>query len=371
MNKNLEKVLQAVQKKYGKEMVDVASQRSDREIISHSTGSLMLDIALGANRRAGLPEGRIVEIYGPEGSGKTTTALLAIAERQRIEEERALTDKDYEEKMCVFVDAEHAIDMDLAEEYGVDINKLIYINPVTAEQAMDVLDALIRTGNIALAIVDSIPSLVPSQIEQASFEQQHMAVLARFMSGVMQKFAGVLHKYATTLIFINQVREKIGGYSPVGVPETTPGGRAVKFYSSIRLSVRRGESIKIGSDLAGHQMKIRVIKNKIASPFKEATINLMYGQGVDRADELFQVALKLGYIHQGGAWFSYVDQETGEIKHFGDQEIKTQGRDKMIELIRDIPLLYGELEDKIRGIERVDADDMPEEEQEAAKAASK
>lgn len=156
MNKNLEKVLQAVQKKYGKEMVDVASQRSDREIISHSTGSLMLDIALGANRRAGLPEGRIIEIYGPEGSGKTTTALLAIAERQRIEEERAFAEEGYEEKMCIFVDAEHAIDMDLAEEYGVDINKLIYINPVTAEQAMDVLDALIRTGNIALAIVDSI-----------------------------------------------------------------------------------------------------------------------------------------------------------------------------------------------------------------------
>lgn len=361
----------AVQKKYGKEMVDIASERTDREIISHSTGSLMLDIALGANRRAGLPEGRIIEIYGKESAGKTTVVLLAIAERQRIEEERAQEEEGYEEKMCVFVDAEHALDFTLAEEYGVDINKLIYINPETAEQAMDVLDALIRTGSIGMACVDSVPALVPSQIEQASFEQQHMAVLARFMAGVMQKFSGVLHKYKTTLVFINQVRDNIGAYSPTGIATTTPGGKSLKYYSSIRMNVNRGETIKAGGEIAGHSMKIRIVKNKIFAPFREAAVNLIYGQGIDRADELFQVALKMGYINQGGAWFTYLDDDTGEIRNFNGTEIRTQGRDKMIELIRSIPMYYGELEDKIRGIERVEADTMSEEEQAEAHEANK
>lgn len=360
-NKALEKLTAQIQKTYGNELVSFASDKTDRDITVHSTGSLMLDLAIGGSERAGIPEGRIMEVYGPESQGKTTLCLLMIAARQREEDMKEEEDSNYQKKYCIFVDAEHALDFKLAEEYGVNLNELIYINPETAEQAMDVLDAYIRSGQIGLAVVDSVPAMLPSSVEQSSFEQQHMAVLARFMSGVMQKITGPVFKNKVTLIFINQVREAIGKFSPVGTPEVTPGGRALKYYASVRMSVRRGDLIKEAGEQIGHSMKIRLVKNKISVPYKEANINLVYGKGIDRADELFQVAKKSGLIKQAGAWYTYIDEETGEIIAYNGAEMRTQGKETMIEHIRNIPQFFGDLENKIRGIQ-IEADDMDEKE---------
>lgn len=301
---------------------------------------------------------------------KTTIALLAIAERQKIEDFREQEDPNYVKKFCVFVDAEHALDLTLAEEYGVNLNEMVVINPDTAERAMDSLDLLIRSGDVGLAIVDSVPALIPTQMEESSYEQQFMALNARFMSGVCQRMTGPLYRTNTTLVFINQIREQPGKYSPIGVATTTPGGRSLKYYSTIRLEIKRGESIKQGSELVGHQMKLRTIKNKIASPFREAAVNLIYGQGIDKADELFQVALKSGLIEQAGAWFTYLNKETGEIRVIDGVEIRSQGRAKMLEMIRTIPELYGELEDFLRGVE-VEADEVEGDEKEAAQMQAK
>lgn len=360
MDKDLARLTAKMQKEYGSEMVSIASE-AESNIVVHSTGSLMLDLACGNADRAGIPEGRIMEVYGPESQGKTTLTLLMIASRQKEENFKKEQDENYKKKYCVFLDAEHALDMRLAEEYGVDLDELIYIDPVTAEKGLDILDAYIRSGMIGLAVIDSVAALLPASIEQASYEQQHMAVLARFMSGVMQKITGPTKANGTTLIFINQIREAIGKFSPFGTPETTPGGRSLKFGSSIRMSVRRGEVIKRNGEQVGHVMKVRIVKNKIAVPFKEATINLVYGEGIDRADELFQISVKAGFIRQAGAWYTYVDLDTGEIMKYNDVEIRTQGKDKMIDLIREIPELFIDLENKIRGV-KVEADDMPEDE---------
>ena len=290
----------------------------------------------------------------------TTIVLLMIAARQAEEEKRAEEDPSYEKKYCVFVDAEHALDFRLAEEYGVNLDELIYINPETAEEAMDVLDAYIRSGMIAIAAIDSVPALLPSMVEEASYKQQHMAVLARFMSNVIQKITGPTFQHKTTLIFINQVREKVGGFSPHGgTPEITPGGRALKFYSSVRLSIRRGDIIKRDGEQVGHVIKVRTIKNKIATPYKEAVINLVYGKGIDRADELFQIALRADIIKRGGAWYTCVD-DNGEILHFGGEEMRTQGKDNMIEHIREIPEFFTYLENIVRGVS-VELEDMDEE----------
>lgn len=219
MNKELQKLTAQIQKKYGEAMVSFASDITDRDIEVHSTGSLMLDLAIGGSARPGIPEGRIMEIYGPESQGKTSLCLLMIAERQREETIKEEQNSKYEKKYCIFVDAEHALDFKLAEEYGVNLDELIYINPETAEQAMDVLDAYIRSGQIGLAVVDSVPSLLPASVEQASYEQQHMAVLARFMSNIMQKITGPVYKNNATLVFINQVREALGKFSPTGTQQ--------------------------------------------------------------------------------------------------------------------------------------------------------
>ena len=223
LNKNLAQLTAKIQKKYGKEMVAVAIDRTDRDIITHSTGTLMLDLAIGANSRSGLPEGRFVEIYGPESAGKTTTVMLIIAARQKEEAMKEIADYSYQKKACIFVDAEHAFDFKLAEEYGIDLEELIYVNPETAEEAMDILDAYTRSGEICMAAVDSVPSLVPNSINVASFEQQEIGTVARFMSRVCQKLTGPAFQNKVTIIFINQIRDKIGGFSPFGTPETTPG----------------------------------------------------------------------------------------------------------------------------------------------------
>lgn len=348
-----------VQKKFDKEVVSSASAMADRDIITHHTGSLMLDLAIGNRLRAGIPEGRFMEIYGAESSGKTSVALLMIAARQAEEAEKAANDPDYQERMCVFVDAEHSLDLVLAMEYGVDLDKLILINPEVAEVAMDVLDAFIRSGEVGLAVVDSVPALVPASIEQASFQQQHMGTLARFMANVCQKLTGPAFMNKTTVLFINQIREQIGRWSPTGVATTTPGGRALKYYSTIRFEIKRAESIKDSSGIVGHQIKIRTVKNKIGTPFKEAYVNLVYGQGIDRADELLQIGIKSGIIRRGGAWYTCVDEETGEILSFDGEQMRTQGKDKMLENVRSIPSFFEYLENKIRGV-KVELDDIDE-----------
>lgn len=219
MDKDLARLTAKMQKEYGSEMVSIASE-AESNIVVHPTGSLMLDLACGNADRAGIPEGRIMEVYGPESQGKTTLTLLMIASRQKEENFKKEQDENYKKKYCVFLDAEHALDMRLAEEYGVDLDELIYIDPVTAEKGLDILDAYIRSGMIGLAVIDSVAALLPASIEQASYEQQHMAVLARFMSGVMQKITGPTKANGTTLIFINQIREAIGKFSPFGTQYT-------------------------------------------------------------------------------------------------------------------------------------------------------
>ena len=369
ISKELMKITADMQKKFDKAMVAIASQAEDRELISHSTGCLNLDLVLGKNDRAGLVEGRLYEFYGPESSGKTTTALLAVAARQKEEDLRESMDPTYQKKTCIYFDAERAIDLRIAEEYGVNLDELILINPETAEDGMDVLDLYINTGQIALVVIDSVPSLIPSAQMDASYNQQFMGLLARFMSGVCQKMVSVAGRHKTTIIFINQIREKIGGWSPTGVPTTTPGGRALKFYSSVRLEIRQGERLKRGDEVVGHELLYRNIKNKLGMPYRTCKVELIYGQGIDRANELFQIALKSGDIRQGGAWFTYLSDD-GEIVSYNGQEMRFQGREKCIDAIRNIPMFFGDLESRIRGVD-VDADVLSEEEILAIKQSEK
>lgn len=361
IDKKLGLLMKNIQKKYDEALIGFASEAVGRVIPTHSTGSLMLDLVCGSGDRAGFPEGRILEIYGPESAGKTTVCLLAIAARQQEEDQKELADPTYNKKLCIYLDAEHALDLRIAEEYGVNLNELILIDPVTSEDALDVVDELIRSGQIAIMVVDSVPALIPSSVEKASYNQQFMAVLARFMSNVMQKIIGPAHTNGTTIIFINQIREKPGAWSPTGVAETTPGGRALKYYASIRLSVRAGERIKDKSgQVIGHLLKIKNIKNKIDMPYREAEVNLLYGVGVDRVFEVFQVALKADIIKQTGAWFTYTTED-GEIVEYDGLQMRFQGKDKMLDALRDIPDFFHELDNIIRGVE-VEADMMTEDE---------
>lgn len=358
-NADITKLLGVINKKFGEDTANFLTEDFVPQVITVSTGSLTLDLALG---RGGFPTGRIIEVYGPSMSGKTTICFLHIAQVQREEEAKAQADPTYTERYPVFVDAEHAFDPKLAAEYGVDLNRLIYINPKTAENAIDAIDALIRSGSVACIVVDSVSSLVPTKIVESSIEQQTMGLLARFMSTVCQKLTGIAYAYDTTLIFINQIREKIGGYAPNGAtPETTSGGRALPFYSSVRLNVRMGDKLKQGNDIFGHVVKVKVTKNKVGIPFKEAAFNLVYGHGVDRADEIQQLSVLGGVIRQAGAWFRY--EINGELVNREGVELKWQGREKMAEYIRNNPFFMMELEDRLRGKEIQAPDGEPEDEE--------
>ena len=282
----------------------------------------------------------------------TTIALIAIAERQKIENEKAAEDKNYVKKLCVFMDAEFALDTDLAVEYGVDLEELIIIRPDQAEDGMDALDSYIRTGGIGLAVIDSVSALVPAQVEQSSFQQQTMAVLARFMSQVTTRLYGPCYKNGTTLLFINQIREKVGAWSPSGqTPETTPGGRGLKFAASLRIRVRRGETIGAVDNPDGHVMNILIEKNKIGIPKRTASVKLYYGIGVDTVEELGEISIAYGIVHQGGAWFKVVDPETGEVLSFDGKEANYQGRDKFLQEIHDNKELETYIETAVRNLE--------------------
>lgn len=291
----LNDALKAIEKEYGKGSIMKLGDRAAVSVDAIPSGSLALDKALGIG---GYPKGRIIEIFGPESSGKTTLALHAIAECQK------------QGGRCAFIDAENAIDPVYAKHLGVDIDELILSQPDSGEQALDITELLIKSGAIDLVVVDSVAALVPQAELDGEMGDTSVGLQARLMSKAMRKLAGVMNHSNTTAIFINQLREKVGVM--FGNPETTPGGRALKFYSSVRLDVRRSETLKNGADAYGNVTKIKVVKNKVAPPFKTATVNIIYGEGISHSDELINLAVENDIIEKAGAWFSYEGEKIGQ-----------------------------------------------------------
>ena len=291
----LNDALKAIEKEYGKGSIMKLGDRAAVSVDAIPSGSLALDKALGIG---GYPKGRIIEIYGPESSGKTTLALHAIAECQK------------QGGRCAFIDAENAIDPVYAKHLGVDIDELILSQPDSGEQALDITELLIKSGAIDLVVVDSVAALVPQAELDGEMGDASVGLQARLMSKAMRKLAGVMNHSNTTAIFINQLREKVGVM--FGNPETTPGGRALKFYSSVRLDVRRSETLKNGADAYGNVTKIKVVKNKVAPPFKTATVNIIYGEGISHSDELINLAVENDIVEKAGAWFSYEGEKIGQ-----------------------------------------------------------
>ena len=317
--KALDAAMSQIEKQFGKGSVMKLGEFKTTNVDAISTGALNLDIALGVG---GLPRGRIVEIFGPESSGKTTLALHAIAEVQRKGGEAA------------FIDAEHALDPVYAKAIGVDIDNLIVSQPDTGEQALEIAEALVRSGAIDIIVIDSVAALVPKAEIDGDMGDTHVALQARLMSQALRKLAGVLNKSKTAIIFINQLREKVG--IMFGNPETTPGGRALKFYSTIRLDVRRSEQIKVNGDVLGNKTVIKVVKNKVAPPFKTAEVEIMYGEGISRIGEVIDIASNMGIIDKSGAWFSYKGEKIG------------QGKENVKLVLKNDPALLKEIEDKVR-----------------------
>ena len=315
----LESVLQDLEKQFGKGAVMRLGDSSHASVEVVPTGSLSLDIALGAG---GYPKGRIIEIYGPESSGKTTFALHAIAEVQK------------QGGRAAFIDAEHALDPVYAKNLGVDIDNLLLAQPDTGEQALEICDALVKSEAISIVVIDSVAALVPQAEIDGEMGDAHVGLQARLMSQALRKITGSINKTKTIAIFINQLREKVGVL--FGNPETTPGGRALKFYSSVRLDIRRVESIKVGDAVMGSKTNIKVVKNKIAPPFKLATVDIMYGEGVSHEGELVDLGVSAGVIDKSGAWFSYNGEKIG------------QGKENVKILLKENKVLAQEIEDKIR-----------------------
>jgi len=294
-NQSLKDALKAIEKQYGKGSVMVLGESQVEQIESVSSGSLILDEALGVY---GYPKGRIIEIYGPESSGKTTFALHAIAEAQK--------GGGY----AAFIDAEHALDPKYAKNLGVDIDNLILSQPDSGEQALEIAEALIKSGAIDIIVIDSVAALVPEAEINGEMGDQHVGLQARLMSQAMRKLSGIISKTKCVAIFINQIREKVGVM--YGNPETTPGGRALKFYSTIRLDVRRGEQLKNGNDVIGNKAVVKVVKNKVAPPFKTVEVEIIYGKGISKAGEIIDLAVLRGVIAKSGAWFSYNGEKIGQ-----------------------------------------------------------
>ncbi len=318
-DKALEQVLADIEKQFGKGSIMKLGSDAHLNIEATSSGSITLDVALGVG---GYPKGRIVEIYGPESSGKTTFALHAIAEVQKNGGRAA------------FIDAEHALDPVYAQNLGVNLDELLLSQPDTGEQALDICEALVRSEIIDLVVIDSVAALVPQAEIEGEMGDAHVGLQARLMSQALRKLSGTLNKTKTTAIFINQLREKVGVM--FGNPETTPGGRALKFYSSIRLEVRRAEQIKQGDKIMGNKTNVKVVKNKVAPPFRTATLDIMYGEGVSREGEIVDLATEIGVLEKSGAWYSYNGEKVG------------QGKENVKVLLKDTPELRDELEYMIR-----------------------
>ena len=318
-DKALEQVLQDIEKQFGKGAIMKLGSSEHMEVEVTSSGSLALDVALGVG---GYPKGRIIEIYGPESSGKTTFALQAIAEVQKSGGRAA------------FIDAEHALDPVYAKNLGVDINELLLSQPDTGEQALEICEALVRSEAVNIIVIDSVAALVPQAEIDGDMGDSHVGLQARLMSQALRKLSGTINKTKTTAIFINQLREKVGVM--FGNPETTPGGRALKFYATIRLDVRRGEQIKMADQVIGNKTNIKVVKNKVAPPFKTATVDIMYGEGVSHEGELIDIASDLNIIDKSGAWYSYNGEKIG------------QGRENVKITLKENKALMDEIEQKVR-----------------------
>lgn len=325
IDENKKKALDAaflrIEKQFGKGSVMKLGDHPVAQIQAISTGALNLDIALGIG---GLPRGRITEIYGPESSGKTTVALHAIAEAQK------------QGGMAAFIDAEHALDPIYARNLGVDIDNLIVSQPDTGEQALEIAEALIRSNAIDIVVIDSVAALVPRAEIEGEMGDAHVGLLARLMSQALRKLAGVINKTNTVLIFINQLREKVGVM--YGNPETTPGGRALKFYSSVRLDIRRSTIIKDGDQNIGNTTRVKVVKNKVAPPFKMVEFDIMYGTGISKESTVLDMAVQEGIVEKAGSWYSYGNERLG------------QGKEKVKEYLKENPEVMAELEAKVRAI---------------------
>jgi len=318
-DKTLEQVLADIEKQFGKGSIMKLGEETHNEIDVVSSGSLTLDIALGVG---GYPKGRIIEIYGPESSGKTTFALHAIAEVQKAGGKAA------------FIDAEHALDPVYARNLGVNINDLLLSQPDTGEQALEICDALVKSEAINIIVIDSVAALVPQAEIEGEMGDSHVGLQARLMSQALRKLSGTINKTNTIAIFINQLREKVGVL--FGNPETTTGGRALKFYSTIRLDVRRGEQIKNGDSVIGNKTNVKVVKNKVAPPFKTAPVEIMYGKGVSREAEILDLAAEIGIVDKSGAWYSYNGEKIG------------QGKENAKGFLRENPTIAEEIENKVR-----------------------
>lgn len=317
--KALEAAMSQIEKAYGAGSVMVLGQNSNMNVDAVPTGSFSLDLALGVG---GVPKGRIVEIYGPESSGKTTVALHIVAESQKLGGTAA------------FIDAEHALDPVYARNLGVDIDSLLVSQPDNGEQALEIAETLVRSGAIDVIVVDSVAALVPKQEIEDGMGDSHVGLHARLMSQALRKLAGVISRTNCVAIFINQLREKVGVI--YGNPEVTTGGRALKFYSSVRMEVRRVETLKNGTEAIGARTKVKVVKNKVAPPFKEAEFDIMYGKGISKTGELIDAAVKLDIVEKSGSWFSYCGEKIG------------QGRDKAKDFLAQNPEVAEEVEEKIK-----------------------
>ena len=343
--KALDVALSQIEKQFGKGSVMRLGDFKAMEIDVVPTGALSLDMALGVG---GLPRGRIIEIYGPESSGKTTLALSVVAEAQKLGGEAA------------FIDAEHALDPAHARKLGVDIDNLIVSQPDTGEQALEITESLVRSGALDVIVVDSVAALVPKAEIDGDMGDSHMGLQARLMSQALRKLAGAINKSKTVLIFINQLREKIG--IMFGNPETTTGGRALKFYASVRMDIRRIENIKQDGEVRGNRVRVKVIKNKVAPPFREAEFDVMYGEGISKVGNVLDMAVNLDIIQKAGSWFSYNGDRVG------------QGRENVKKYLKENPDILEEIEQKVRdnfqkafeqslGEELLSADDNDEDEE--------
>jgi recombination protein RecA len=317
--KALDAALAQIERQFGKGAVMRLGDRPNDPIEVISTGSTALDIALGVG---GLPRGRVVEVYGPESSGKTTLTLHAVANAQKAG------------GTVAFVDAEHALDPEYAKALGVDTDNLILSQPDTGEQALEIVDMLVRSGAIDLIVIDSVAALVPRAEIEGEMGDSHVGLQARLMSQALRKITGALHQSGTTAIFINQLREKIGVM--FGSPETTTGGRALKFYASVRLDIRRIETLKDGTDAVGNRTRVKVVKNKVAPPFKQAEFDILYGQGISREGGLIDMGVEHGFVRKAGAWYTYEGDQLG------------QGKENARNFLKDNPDLADEIEKKIK-----------------------
>lgn len=315
----LDMALRNIEKMFGKGSVMKLGESTHMQVETVSSGSLALDIALGIG---GFPRGRIIEVYGPESSGKTTVALHAIAEVQKTGGQAA------------FIDAEHALDPQYAKKLGIDIDELLLSQPDTGEQALEIAEALVRSGAVDIIVIDSVAALVPKAEIEGEMGDSHVGLQARLMSQALRKLSGAINKSKVIAIFINQLREKVGVM--FGNPEVTPGGRALKFYSTVRLDVRRVETLKQGNDMIGNRTRIKVVKNKVAPPFKQADIDIMYGEGISREGSIIDIGTEMDIVDKSGAWYSFESERLG------------QGRENAKQYLRENPKIAETIEKKIR-----------------------